>query len=94
MAGNGVGRWRGCAVVTLLLVCYFAGGGGCDAGVKTETMVTKWWLKVAGVKVCQLHRGRERESGSSPVFFREREVSKREKNAGRCRNKINENVFF
>ena len=61
MAGNGIGRWRGCAVATLLLICYFAGGGSCDAGVKTEMMVTKWWHKVAGVKVCQLHRGRERE---------------------------------
>ena len=49
-------------MVTLLLVCYFTGGDGCDAGVKTETMVTKWWHKVAGVKVCQLYRGREKET--------------------------------
>ena len=37
------------AVVGLLVYC-LAGGGGCDAGVKAEMMVTKWCHKVAGVK--------------------------------------------
>ena len=88
MALEAVGKIAVTLQTTMDVASAFALDDGYDAGVKTVVMVTKWWHKVAGVKVASCTEG-ERESTTEDALFLERERRRRTReNSRKSRKKI------